>query len=388
VLFTDIKFILLVVVCWLSFASVSPSRRGWVLALWGAVFYVLYAASSAPMVFGLVLVVFLVPPRYWIALTALVIGVLAFYKLGIRDTGIPLLTAANPTSSPQVLVPLGLSFLSFELIHFAVERSRGRIGRVAFGDFMAYALYFPCRVAGPIRRYPEFTKSMVAARPSADSVYAGLLRVLTGVVKKVAVADVLGLTASEIAYVATPAHAAKVVLAYGLQIYLDFSAYSDIAIGISRMFGITVPENFRHPYLSSSIQEFWTRWHISLSTWVRDYVFLPLGQAAFATRLRERPTMIAVISYLVAFLIIGAWHGLAANFILWGIYHGVLLSIYHVYRRTIGRRIGAHAFADSMMARVVAVALTFVLVTLGWVLFLTPDPGEAARLLRLMAGRT
>jgi len=388
VLFTEVKFILLAIACWVSFASVSPDRRGTALALWGAVFYLLYAGRAAPLVLGLILATWLVPRRYWAAPVAVTIGVLVYYKLAIRESPITSMLAATATPGPRVLVPLGLSFLSFELIHVAVERRRGRIERLPFGDFMAYALYFPCRVAGPIRRYPEFARSMIAARPAAASIYAGLIRVLIGVAKKVALADVLGLTVTEIAYAATSMHVIKILLAYSFQIYLDFSAYSDIAIGISLMFGIVVPENFRSPYLSTNIQEFWTRWHISLSMWARDYVFLPLGQAAFATRLRKTPTLIAVVCYLTAFLVIGAWHGLSATFILWGIYHGALLSVYHVYRRTIAKKLGGNAFAWSTVAKAAAVAMTFTLVTAGWLLFLAPDLGEAARLLRLIAGRS
>ena len=229
---------------------------------------------------------------------------------------------------------------------------------------------------------------MRTARPSIVTIYDGLCRVLIGVFKKVAVADVLGLTVSEIAYAASPLHAIRIVLAYSLEIYFDFSAYSDIAIGVSQMFGIRVPENFRNPYLSANIQEFWTRWHMSLSTWVRDYVFLPLGRAAFGTSLRDRPLAIAVMSYLIAFVVIGAWHGLTANYLLWGAYHGVLLSIHHVYRRTAGVRWAALPFAASRVGRVSATAATFALVSLGWVLFMTADPGAALRLVRMIAGRT
>jgi len=386
VLFTDVTFVLLVVGCWLTFAAAAPPRRGALLALWGGLFYAAYAWAVAPLVLGLIVATYLIPVRYWMLPVAATVGVLAYYKALAADSGLASILATSTASSPRVLMPLGLSFLSFELIHFAVERRRGKIGRVAFDEFMAYALYFPCRVAGPIRRYPEFATAVAAARPSAATVYAGLLRVLVGAFKKMAIADVLGLTVSEIAYVGAPLHAIKILLAYSLQLYFDFSAYSDIAIGISRMFGIRVPENFRNPYLSTDIQEFWTRWHISLSSWVRDYVFLPLGRAAFATRLRERPTIIAVATYLVAFLVMGAWHGLTANFLLWGAYHGALLSIYHVYRRTLGARLAAFPIAHSIPARVTASATTFALVSLGWILFMTPDPAAALRLLRLMAG--
>jgi len=388
VLFTDVKFVLLVAGCWLSFARVAPRWRGTVLALWGTAFYLVYAAPAAPIVFGLILLTYFVPSRRSIVTVTPIIAVLAFYKLAPGSSGLSSVVASNAAAGQRVLVPLGLSFLTFELIHFAVERKRGRTGDVAFADFMAYALYFPCRVAGPIRRYPEFTRSMIAARPSVESVYDGLLRVLLGAFKKLAIADVLGLTVNEIAYVRSPGHAGRILLAYTLEIYFDFSAYSDIAIGISRMFAITVPENFRNPYFSSNIQEFWTRWHISLSSWVRDYVFLPLGKAAFDTPLRERPMAIAIASYLIAFLVMGAWHGLTPNFILWGSYHGVLLSAHHVYRRTIRARVARSPFANPLAAKLAATIVTFALVAVGWVLFMTPDLAAAGRLLRLLSGRT
>ena len=160
-----------------------------------------------------------------------------------------------------------------------------------------------------------------------------------------------------------------------------------MAIGVSRLFGIEIPENFRNPYASQSIQEFWTRWHISLSSWIRDYVFLPFGRLAFTTRLRTAPAAIAVLSYLVAFLAVGAWHGLNASFLLWGLYHGTLLSAHHVFKRTVAARLAAYAFYDSAAAKVASVAVTFGFVAAGWLFFLTDDPHQALRLVRLMAGR-
>jgi alginate O-acetyltransferase complex protein AlgI len=388
VLFTDVRFGLFVVGCWVTFAAVAPDRRGPLLALWGACFYVAYAWAFAPIVFGLIVATYLIPTRYWIVSVVVTIGMLAYYKIGAADAGLVPVAALKAATTTKVLVPLGLSFLSFELVHFAIERKRGRLGDVTFGSFMAFALYFPCRVAGPIKRYPDFTAAVRTARPSIVTIYDGLWRVLIGTFKKLAIADILGMTVSEIAYAVSPLHAIKIAFAYSLEIYFDFSAYSDIAIGVSQMFGIRVPENFRNPYLSANIQEFWTRWHISLSTWVRDYVFLPLGRAAFGTSLRDRPLVIAVATYLIAFVVIGAWHGLSANYLLWGAYHGVLLSIHHVYRRTAGVRWAPLPFAGSRLGRLSATAATFALVSLGWVLFLTADPSAALRLIKMIAGRT
>ena len=139
------------------------------------------------------------------------------------------------------------------------------------------------------------------------------------------------MTVSEQAHVETTARAWAIVLAFSLQIYLDFSAYSDVAIGFSRMLGIQGPENFDRPYFALNIKEFWNRWHMTLSNWVRDYIFIPIGSRLFRTRLRSHPMTVAVISYLLTFLVVGLWHGVAWTFIVWGLYHGLLLGLYHVY---------------------------------------------------------
>lgn len=368
-LFTEVRFALLVIGCWVTLAVVPAARRGAALAIWGAAFYVIYAPAATPLAFGLIALTFVCGRRCWWAATIVVLAALAYYKSG------------------RLLMPLGLSFLAFELVHFAIERHRGRPAPAGLADYLAFALYFPCRVAGPIKRYPDFEKAVASARPSVVSVYDGLLRILIGLAKKLVLADFLGLTVAEMAYAETRAQVAKVILAYSFQIYLDFSAYSDLAIGVSRLFGIAIPENFRWPYLSGNIQDFWTRWHISLSSWVRDYIFLPFGRYAFGTGLRRRPLAIAALGYLIAFLAVGAWHGLTANFLLWGAYHGALLGAHHAYRKTIAARLATYAIYQSTAAAIASTLLTFGAVTLGWILFLTPDLPQALRVLRLLAGR-
>ena len=304
-----------------------------------------------------------------------------------------------------------MSFLAFELMHFAIDRRRGRIGETSLVDLAAYALFFPCRVAGPIRRFPDFMAAVARAEASLDDVYAGVGRILIGLVKKVVVADVLALTVAEAGLLvtamagartltaeeallvpsneagsaATALHVWKIVLAYSLQIFFDFSAYSDIAIGVSRVLGVRVPENFRWPYLSPNIREFWNRWHVTLSAWVRDYVFLPAGHAAFRTRLRRAPLFVAAASYLGSFLIIGAWHGLAANYLLWGAYHGALLTGYQAVRARLSPAIVTSRLYRSPLATAAGTAITFTLVSIGWVLFMT-NPSDAWRLLRIMFG--
>jgi len=383
VIFTEIRFVLIVAACWVSFFGVPRRYRAHVLAFWGVVFYGVYAGRYLPLIVALVVGVHLCsrPRSAWVAVAG-VAAVLVYVKWGgvgpgVTAGGIPV------GSGAATLVPLGISFLAFELMHFAIERRRGHISDASLVDLAAFAFFFPCRVAGPIKRFGEFTDAVARAEASLDGVYAGVIRILIGLVKKVVIADVLALTVAEVGYAETPAHVWRIVLAYSLQIFFDFSAYSDIAIGVSRVLGVTVPENFRWPYLSPNIQEFWRRWHITLSAWVRDYVFLPMGHAWFRTRLRRDPLVVAAATYLVSFLVIGAWHGLMLNYLVWGAYHGVLVSGYQVARARMPPVISASPLYRSPVANLAGTAITFALVSLGWVPFMTDLP-NAWRLVRIM----
>jgi len=366
-IFTELRFVALFLGCWLSFYFVPRRYRAAVLTLWGAAFYAIYTGPFSLVVAGLAIAAFFSRRRVmaWIAGLATV-GILVYCKASL-------------------LVPLGFSYLAFELLHVVIERRRGRIGELSFAGLLAFVFFAPTRIAGPIKRYPDFVAAVRDAEPSSATVYAGLLRILLGLAKKFILADVLALTVAESAYVSSMRHAWIIVVAYSLQIFLDFSAYSDIAIGLGRTLGIALPENFRWPYLAKNIRDFWDRWHITLSHWVRDYVFTPTGRKLFQTSLRRTPAVIAVISYLLTFTIVGAWHGLTPAFLLWGVYHGALLSLYHVIRLKTPARIADHPWYDSRAVRLAGIGLTFLLVTIGWVPFMLPLP-KAARMLALMFG--
>lgn len=375
-IFTDLRFLIIFVGCWLSFFAVPPARRGAVLAVWGTIFYAVYAGTALLLVIALVLSAAFSNKRSiaWLAGAAVCV-LLIFFKI---------------PGNARWIMPLGFSYLSFELLHVIIERRRGRIVSVPFLDLLGYALFLPCRVAGPIRRFPEFTEAVGQARASAENVYAGVLRILIGLVKKLVIADTLALTCAELTQgVTSRQHAWTIVLAYTFRIYFDFSAYSDLAIGFSRLLGIPVPENFSYPYLAVNIREFWNRWHITLSHWVRDYVFVPLGRTLFGTFLRPWSGLIATVSYLVTFLIVGAWHGLTGGFLAWGAYHGLLLSAHHVFRTRIPSSISDHAWYRSRLASAISAAITFAFVAVGWVPFMT-DLKTARHLLILMflGGRT
>jgi len=367
VIFTDLRFVALFIGCWISFYALPRRFRPAVLALWGAAFYVVYAGPFFAVVLLLAILTFF-NRLAWIVGFATV-ALLVYFK----------------AATTAVIVPLGFSYLAFELLHVIIERRRGRIGALSPGSLLAFVFFAPARIAGPIKRYPEFAAAVRDAEPSSANVYAGLLRILFGLSKKFFLADILAETFAESAWVSSGKQAWFIVFAFSLRIWLDFSAYSDIAIGLGRTLGITLPENFRAPYLAKNIRDFWERWHMTLSRWVRDYVFVPVGRSLFGTSLRRSPIVIAIISYLLTFAVVGAWHGLTPSFLLWGLYHGALLSLYHVIRAKTPAWVADHPWYDARPLRVASMALTFFCVTLGWVPFMLPLP-KAAKMLALMFG--
>jgi alginate O-acetyltransferase complex protein AlgI len=365
-IFTDPLFFLLMAACWVTFFAVPRAFRPAALALWSAIFYWLYAGAFLLVILALVFAIAIGRRYLSVAVGATLVALLIYFKL------------------PATLVmPLGFSYLAFELLHVVIDRHQGKLPAVAAMPLLAYALFLPCRIAGPIRRLPQFLAAVAAAEPTAENVYRGGLRILAGLAKKLVLADTLALTVSEVSYVSTPMHAWTIAVAFTLQLYFDFSAYSDLAIGFSRCLGIAVPENFNHPYFAVNIRDFWNRWHITLSHWVRDYVFLPLGRRLFATGLRSHALGIAAISYVITFAIVGAWHGLTAAYVIWGVYHGVLLAGHQLVQRWTPRAVAAHPWYRSRAATAVSTLITFLVVMIGMVPFMT-DLTTAIRVLSLM----
>ncbi len=277
-----LQFVVLTVLCWIAFFALPRTFRPHVLTVSGIAFYVAFAAGALWLVAVVVVMTYLSSGRHtrWVAVAVLAL-LLAFVKL------------------PGAVVPLGFSFLAFELIHYAVDRGRGKIQGGSFIGLAAFALFFPCRVAGPIKRHRDFNEAIASAQLSPENVTRGCIRIASGLIKKIALADPLQPVAAGLIVATTALGAWTSTLAYSLQLYLDFSAYSDIAIGVSLLMSIRVPENFNWPYLSPNIQEFWNRWHMSLSSWVREYVFLSVGRELFKTGLRARPGAIATTSRLL-----------------------------------------------------------------------------------------
>lgn len=243
-------------------------------------------------------------------------------------------------------------------------------------QFLLFSIFFPSLVAGPIKRYTQFLPSLEAAAgatASAEDFSEGLRRVGLGFFKKVVIADNLTLyiEAAQPHYAAGGLYARwELLICIALRILLDFSGYSDIAIGCARLLGIQLPENFNWPYAARSLQDFWQRWHISLSSWIRDYVYIPLGGSRHGPLRR-------VANGLVAFALCGLWHGPAWNFVVWGLWHGVGLAVSATYGRVpvVGVILG-RVFNQEPVA---GWALTQVYVFVGWLVFFYPVP-DAVRM--------
>lgn len=264
----------------------------------------------------------------------------------------------SPLTWETVVLPIGISFFTFEKLTYTIDVYRG-VNRPlkSFWDFLLYIMLFPKMIAGPIVRFHEIAGQLTdrAAFETIDLKLAGAFRFVLGLAKKVLIANVLGEQADLIFQMAPGSLSAPLAwlgaLAYTFQIYFDFSGYSDMAIGIGRMIGFQFPENFNNPYVSRSITEFWQRWHITLGRWMRDYLYIPLGGN------RVKPSRLYINLWTV-FILSGFWHGAAWNFIAWGAFHGLFLILDRLFLLRIYQRIGAFSIVP-----------TFLITVVGWVLF-------------------
>ena len=256
----------------------------------------------------------------------------------------------------EIALPIGISFYTFQAMSYLIDVYRGETA--ASRKIMNVALYisfFPQLIAGPIVKYRDINRQIEDRSISWISVSDGFRRFILGLGKKVLIANVLGLCVDRIyAYGIAeldPGTAWIGALAYSFQIYYDFSGYSDMAIGLGKMFGFRIPENFNYPYLSASVSEFWRRWHISLGSWFREYVYIPLGG-------NRKGTARTILNLLIVFFLTGLWHGADVSFIIWGLYHGFF---------AVAEKLGAGKILSR--ARLLSVIHTFLIITVGWVLF-------------------
>ena len=292
------------------------------------------------------------------------LGLLGYFKYA--DFFIGSLNSAFGLSLPllRVALPIGISFYTFQLLSYTIDVYRGDVAAQRnLIDFAAYVSMFPQLIAGPIVRYSDIAGQLAARTHRLDGVASGVRRFVVGLGKKVLIANVLGQLCTQFRQTAQPSvlfHWLYAV-AFMLQIYFDFSGYSDMAIGLGRLFGFDFPENFNYPYISKSITEFWRRWHISLGSWFRDYVYIPLGG-------NRRGIGRQLFNILVVWMLTGLWHGAAWNFVLWGVFYALLLT---------AEKLGLKKALDNHGALGHVYVLLAVL--LGFVLFNADSLGQAAQ---------
>jgi alginate O-acetyltransferase complex protein AlgI len=365
----------------LVLAAVLLAPRHWrngIIAVASLIFYAVGAGATTLLLLITITVNYLVgqwlEPDEWalaarrkrvllISVICFNVGSLVVWKyLGFVTTQLDALFGSFPIT--HLILPIGISFYTFHNISYVVDIYRGE--RPALRNpvsFITYISMFPQLVAGPIVRYREIADQLPQERTHRlDDIAAGFPRFALGLCKKVVIADSLSPLVESC--FATPSDDMTFAIAwlgaltYTLQLYFDFSGYSDMAIGLGRMLGFRLPENFARPYSSVTVTEFWRRWHMSLSRWFRDYVYIPLGGNRHGARRTYR-------NLFVVFVLTGFWHGANWTYLVWGLYHGALLIIERGFR-----------LADAPPAagrRTARRALTLALVVVGWVFFRSPD---------------
>jgi alginate O-acetyltransferase complex protein AlgI len=290
---------------------------------------------------------------------------------------------------------LGFSYVAFRLIHMLRDAQLGTLPALSLRDTITYVLFFPAYTAGPIDRAERFLKDVEKwpslPRWDANRVERGLLRIASGLFRKFVLADLLSLVALN------PAHALQVqsaptlwlmLYAYAFYLYFDFSGYTDVAIGIGILTGVTLPENFDRPYTKHNIALFWQSWHRTLSDWVRFYVYSPLSRALLKRKPKPPTDLVIAICNLATMLIIGLWHGVTGAFIVWGIWHAVALFVHKMWSdRTRKWYMRLKAQPERLrLWNYAGIFITFHVVVLAWVWFALPDAGMAIRVLGRLFG--
>jgi len=285
---------------------------------------------------------------------------------------------------------LGFSYIAFRLLHIVRDKQAGRLPEIELNEFMAYAVFFPSLAAGPIARIDQVLESIRQAKANfSDNFWLGSQRILSGLFKKFVLADSLAIFAlsPQNALQPTNGFGAWILLyAYSLQIYLDFSGYTDIAIGLGIYLGLKLPENFNHPYLKPSLTQFWNNWHMSLTNWFRSYFFNPLSRSL---RKKKMPALsILLITQISTMVLVGLWHGITVNFALWGFWHGIGLLIQNRWSTWSKQHLPVpdRNTLSHKLSQGFGVFLTFNYVTLGWIWFVLPTPILAGDFLLQLLG--
>lgn len=338
---------------------------------WGEPVYVLLmlGVAAANWAFGL-LMERISKKAVLIAALVFDLGCLAIFKYaGFLTENLNALTGMQ-LPVPQIALPIGISFYTFQILSYVVDVYRGNVRvQASYPRFLLYVSLFPQLIAGPIVRYADVEKELADRRSEPQEIFYGMTRFCMGLAKKVLLADYAGKAAAQLLDGNLAAQSTLGVwfgvLLYTFEIYFDFSGYSDMAIGLGRIFGFKYPENFRLPYMSRSITEFWRRWHISLSSFFRDYLYIPLGG-------NRRHV---ILNLAIVWALTGLWHGASWNFVLWGMYFFVLLVIER-YTKKLREKIPG----------MIRWLVTFVLIVVGWNIFYFTDAARLSESFRVMFG--
>jgi alginate O-acetyltransferase complex protein AlgI len=387
-LFTSPVFLFLFLPIVLVIYYLSPNRfRNLVLTLvslffysWGEGIYVLVLLTMivANYVFGLI-VKKSSYKKLWAGLAIIFdisyIFYFKYYVFALTIASSLLLKAGKlPPAIPQIIMPLGVSFVTFHLISYIFDIYRQDIkAENNILDFSLYILMFPHLIAGPIVRYKDIGIQIKDRKLSSDLFAEGIRRFVTGLAKKVLIANIMASVADQIFGIFPQYLTGQIVwlalFSYTIQIYFDFSGYSDMAIGLAKMFGFNFKENFNYPYIAESIQDFWRRWHMTLSSWFRDYLYIPLGGD-------RKGRVRTLVNIGVVFALTGLWHGANWHFIFWGVYYGFFLILERLFWGEKLKNIGF------MLRHFYVLAV----VVIGWLFFRINSLSYAFYLLKVMFG--
>ena len=394
--FSSLLFLFQFLPVFLAIYYLSPNRYRNLIALGASVWF--YSWGAPRFIFLLLassLADFIIAPylcpagdgtvnkgrRRWLTAGLIInLGVLFYFKYAnfFVEEMTPLLTSLGMTGLhwTDIALPIGISFFTFQKISYLMDVYRGTSKPArSFTTYFLYVSLFPQLIAGPIIRYHDVARQLTDRQHTSFRMLSGIWRFCLGLAKKVLIANALGEIADHAFAldkgIPDPGFAWLGILCYTFQIYFDFSGYSDMAIGLGRMLGFEYLENFNAPYIARNFTDFWKRWHISLSNWMREYLYFPLGGN------RHGPVRTTLNLWLV-FLLSGIWHGASWNFLVWGSFHGFFLSL-----DKLGNRMGIKRFPT-----LIAVPATFVLVMLGWVFFRAETLAQALSFLGALAGRS
>ena len=382
---------------------VLPKKLVWpMLLVASSFFYMCYQAELVVLILGTTIISWVASNiihrsknvawrRFWLTLTLVVcFGVLFFYKyfnfLSGSVTGLIELFGGTVSSFElNLILPVGISFYTFQTLSYVIDVYRGEVQPEK--NFFFYALFvsfFPQLVAGPIERPNNLIPQLRERHPwSNENAIKGAKHMIVGFFKKICVADLISVYVNAVFNDVESASAIGIIIAtmlFAVQIYCDFSGYTDIAIGCARIMGIRLMQNFNHPYVATTIKEFWSRWHISLSTWFKDYLYFPLGGSRCS---KPRHLM----NLMIVFLVSGLWHGAAWTFVIWGAIHGIYQIIGTLTIKKRNALLGKVGLSEKSAVVVwVRRAVTFLLVCFSWLFFRANSMGDAVVLLGKLFG--